>query len=212
MPQPLSVAPSPAALSRPVVPPRFGLVPAPPKIGGEPVEPKPLPQPQQPLARAGRSELAAPTHKVSGNQPTPNQQVASSGHRSGKVALLSFFDGIGSAHQSLLDLQIRPVVSWSWELDEDCHKVVRARHPEVIQQGDAMSAGPDEGSDGAEGAVPRVHVRLGRMRTTVPRLFADQGRRSERYSRLGGPKVRSMDSSVVETIQECMQAQVRADP
>ena len=58
------------------------------------------------------------------------------------VALLSFFDGISSAHQSLLDIGVRPVLSWAWELDPACQQVVKSRHPEVVQKGDALTTDP----------------------------------------------------------------------
>ena len=127
-------------LPRPVVPPRFGLVPAPPKVQGPVTEaPAKVQSPAKPLAVTTRQVVPG---QPSGIQQQQSAKVANSGYKSGKVALLSFFDGVGSARQSLLDLQIRPVVSWSWELDDECHKVVRSRHPDVVQQGDAMSADP----------------------------------------------------------------------
>ncbi|CAE7236556.1 ftsH [Symbiodinium sp. CCMP2592] len=60
------------------------------------------------------------------------------------IALLSFFDGIGSARQSMIDLQIEPIVSWSWELDPECNQVVGQRHPKTVLQGDALSADPQK--------------------------------------------------------------------
>ena len=60
------------------------------------------------------------------------------------VALLSFFDGIATAHQALVDLKIKPIVSWSWETDEACRKVAKARHPDGAQFGDAFATSPEE--------------------------------------------------------------------
>ena len=54
-PTPPRVSPTPAASSHPVVPPRFGLVPAPPKItGSQPTESNVAPKISQQAANTGR--------------------------------------------------------------------------------------------------------------------------------------------------------------
>ena len=116
----------PAPLPRPVVPPRFGLAPA-------------LTTP----AVQSSSPPTAPAQSAASARERVEKQASGEPHScTTQVALLSFFDGIGSAHQSLLDLRIEPLVSWSWEVDPDCNKVVRQRHPRVVLQGDALSADP----------------------------------------------------------------------
>ena len=116
----------PAPLPRPVVPPRFGLAPA-------------LTTP----AVQSSSPPTAPAQSAASARERVEKQASGEPHScTTQAALLSFFDGIGSAHQSLLDLRIEPLVSWSWEVDPDCNKVVRQRHPRVVLQGDALSADP----------------------------------------------------------------------
>ena len=104
-----AASPSP----RPVVPPRFGLVPAHP--AAKSVEKETI-LPRTQVAETPRSHTDQTRDKATTKKPHSF---------SSKVALLSFFDGIGSAHQSLVDLQIEPIVSWSWEVDPECNKVVR---------------------------------------------------------------------------------------
>ena len=108
------------------------------------IDPKPACNNPEPVQKAVRTTLqsAKATPKALNSAAKPQPQ--SSAHSARPIALLSFFDGIATAHQALLDLKIEPVVSWSWETNEACRQVVKARHPRVVQFGDALETPPDE--------------------------------------------------------------------
>ena len=94
--------------------------------------------PQRPVPKSPCPETSGKQASVPESQKMPN----TCGVR--PVALLSFFDGIATAHQALVDLKIKPIVSWSWETDEACRKVVKARRPDIVQFGDALATSPEE--------------------------------------------------------------------
>ena len=48
-----------------------------------------------------------------------------------KLVRLSFFDGIGAAHVALANLGVKPSFAMSFENDEECKSVLRARFPDV---------------------------------------------------------------------------------
>ena len=48
-----------------------------------------------------------------------------------ELVLLSFFDGIGAAHVALANLGVEPCFAMSFETDEECKSVIRARFPDV---------------------------------------------------------------------------------
>ena len=52
------------------------------------------------------------------------------------VVVLSFFDGIGTIHEVLRQLDIQPAGAYSWEVNEQCLAVLRARHPHLYHRGD----------------------------------------------------------------------------
>ena len=118
---------------------------------------------------AGCSEVAVSPRRPS---KTP-QQLASQGHRSGKVALLSFFDGIGSAHQVSAgpsDTARRfMVVGARRGLSQSGSSTPPRGHP----AGRRDVRRPSEGGHSPQGAVSRLHVCSGLMCTAVPGFFAD---------------------------------------
>ena len=95
--------------------------------------------PQRPVPKSPCPQTSG---KLQASVPESQKMPNTCGVR--PVALLSFFDGIATAHQALVDLKIKPIVSWSWETDEACRKVVKARHPNIVQFGDALATSPEE--------------------------------------------------------------------
>ncbi|CAE7760192.1 unnamed protein product, partial [Symbiodinium necroappetens] len=61
---------------------------------------------------------------------------------SGGIAVLSFFCGIGTTFLALRDLDIHPVLLWSWETDPECRRVTSAHSPYTRHWGDALSFDP----------------------------------------------------------------------
>ena len=95
--------------------------------------------PQQPVPKSPCPQTSG---KLQASVPESQKMPNTCGVR--PVALLSCFDGIATARQALVDLKIKPIVSWSWETDEACRKVVKARRPDIVQFGDALATSPEE--------------------------------------------------------------------
>jgi len=91
----------------------------------QPVEHHPSAYPSAPTwASPSSSRLAS-------NKPSPSSRP---------IAALSFFCGIGTTFIALRDLGISPVLSWSWETDDDCKRVTSAHTPQVRHWGDALAS------------------------------------------------------------------------
>ncbi|CAE7040700.1 ftsH [Symbiodinium sp. CCMP2592] len=76
------------------------------------------------------------------------------------VAVLSFFDGIATALHAIKSWAIRPVLSWSWELDPDAIKVASSQHPEMIHHGDVFGRKPHDVLAALSASVPKDTVVL----------------------------------------------------
>ena len=68
-----------------------------------------------------------------GATPTPSSRP---------IAVLSFFCGIGTTFLAVRDLGVSPVLSWCWELDEECKRVTSGHSPRVRHWGDALASDP----------------------------------------------------------------------
>ena len=63
------------------------------------------------------------------------------GHR---IIALSFFDGIGTGLQALQEIVGEPLLTLSWEIDDECNKVIRHHFPGTQQRGNFLQDDPKE--------------------------------------------------------------------
>ena len=104
------------------------------------------------MAPPGASERVAAPHPPPPPPKSPQPRFP--------VAVLSFFDGIGTALHALKTWSTRPVLSWSWELDPEAVKVASSQHPEMIHHGDVFGRKPAEVLSAVTASVPRDTVLL----------------------------------------------------
>ncbi|CAE7265094.1 DNMT3A [Symbiodinium sp. CCMP2592] len=119
-------------------------------------QPRVAPQPDT-AQQALQPHVAPPnTHSQppASPAPLPTQQPRF------PVAVLSFFDGIATALHAVKSWAIRPVLSWSWELDPEAIKVASSQHPEMIHHGDVFGRKPHEVLAALSASVPKDTVVL----------------------------------------------------
>ena len=96
--------------------------------------------------------------RVSAPHPPPQQPKAPQPRF--PVAVLSFFDGIGTPLHALKTWSIRPVLAWSWEMDPEAVKVASSQHPEMVHRGDVFGRKPAEVLSAVTASVPKDTVLL----------------------------------------------------
>ena len=111
-----------------------------------PARPPALPQSQTSGQRAPQpSQPQKPSQGVRQAESSQGQpQVRKIGTSRRPIALLSFFDGVATAHRALEDIGAFVTVSWAWETDEDCRRTVANRHPQIVQWGDVAGSAPEK--------------------------------------------------------------------
>ena len=116
-----------------------------------PARPPALPKPQtsgqkatQPSQPQVPSQGLPPPLVLQAKRPQDPTKVRTIGTSRRPIALLSFFDGIATAHQALEDIGAFVTVSWAWETDEDCRRTVAKRHPQIVQWGDVAGSAPEK--------------------------------------------------------------------
>ena len=108
------------------------------------------------------------------------------------VAVLTFFDGIATALHALKTLQVRPVLSWAWELDPGAIKVASSQHPEVIHHGDVFGRSPQDVLAAVSASVPKDTVLLvfaappchdfSRIRSNPPGSSGKEGAKFDQFA------------------------------
>ena len=112
--------------------------------------------PRQPVRRRGAPERLRPgAGELRGSwphmggpgsgrrlRPSGNCRCHSPTPSSRPIAVLSFCCGIGTTFLAVRDLGVSPVLSWCWELDEECKRVTSGHSPRVRHWGDALASDP----------------------------------------------------------------------
>ena len=76
--------------------------------------------------RPPSGQSAPQGNQVTSSAPWPQNQP---------LALLSFFNGIGTAELALQDLGVKPIRSYSWEVDRACTSVITSHFPDTKHMG-----------------------------------------------------------------------------
>ena len=146
------------------------------------------PPPAPPLQRVAGPTGPPPSPPADTGRPPPAQAVQARF----PVAVLSFFDGIATALHALKTLQVRPVLSWAWELDPEAIKVASSQHPEVVHHGDVFGRSPKDVLAAVSASVPKDTVLLlfaappchdfSRIRSNPPGSSGKEGAKFDQFA------------------------------
>ena len=146
------------------------------------------PPPAPPVLRVAGPTAPPPSPQPDTGRPPPSQAVQARF----PVAVLSFFDGIATALHALKTLQVRPVLSWAWELDPEAIKVASSQHPEVVHHGDVFGRSPKDVLAAVSASVPKDTVLLlfaappchdfSRIRSNPPGSSGKEGAKFDQFA------------------------------
>ena len=92
------------------------------------------------------------------------------------------------------------MLSWAWELDPACQQVVKSRHPEVVQKGDALTTDPAGVVEALRTQCQKDTFVLVTCAPPCPDFSQIKGSLSLGTAGPEGRKFRGLDPQVVEAV------------